>query len=81
MRPLKNPGVRTITASAPSAAARLEAESVCRTDSRPVPAMSHFSRGYSARAASTIASDSSSSSDGASPLLPSTTMPASGVVA
>ncbi len=81
MRVLKNPGVRTITASAPSAAARLQAFTVMRTDSRPVPAISHFSRGYSSRAAAITASDSSSSSEAASPLLPRTTRPASGVVA
>ena len=48
---------------------------VVRTDSRPVPAISHFSRGYSSRAAAISASDSSSSSEAASPLLPKTTRP------
>ena len=77
---LKNDGVRTSAASAPRSAARMVAAIVAFVDSRPVPTISGRSFGTFARAISTTRSASSSSSCGASPLLPSTTSPVSGVV-
>ena len=72
---LKYEGVRTKTASAPRSAARRVAAIAARVDSRPVPTMSSRSRGTQARACAMIASASSSSNNGASPLDPSTTRP------
>ena len=70
--------MRTRTASAPSAAARLAAATAARVDSRPVPTIIGRVPGIVSRAAAMTRSLSSSSSSAASPFEPSTTKPVSG---